>query len=83
MAFAWISEQTATYILYNIKCLVVVMEMENVYCAVRVEHLNSFRFVLKGLTFFSLLLRKTASGNISPINVYIFRCVRKIAKSDY
>ena len=37
--FVWISEQTAIISLYSIKCLVLIIEMECVYCAVRAEYL--------------------------------------------
>jgi len=40
MCFVWLSEQTVTYDLYNIKSLVCITETECVYCAVRTEHLT-------------------------------------------
>jgi hypothetical protein len=39
MCFVRISEETATFALYNIKRLVFVTEVESVYCAVRAESL--------------------------------------------
>jgi hypothetical protein len=39
MYFVWISEQTATYVLYKIKVLILITEVEGVYCAVRTESL--------------------------------------------
>jgi len=34
MCFVWISEQTANFVLQDIKRLVFIIEMERVYCAV-------------------------------------------------
>jgi hypothetical protein len=39
MCFVRISEQTGTFALYNIKRLVFITEVENVYSAVRIESL--------------------------------------------
>jgi hypothetical protein len=40
MCFVWISEQTATFALQNIKRLVFITEVESVYSAVRTEFLH-------------------------------------------
>jgi hypothetical protein len=39
VCFVWISEQTANFALCNIKRLVFITEVENVYCAIRTESL--------------------------------------------
>jgi hypothetical protein len=39
MCFVWISEQTATFVLYKINSLVFITEVESVYSAVRNESL--------------------------------------------
>jgi hypothetical protein len=39
MCFVWVSEQSATFALQNIKRLVFITEVESVYCAVRTESL--------------------------------------------
>jgi len=41
MCFVWISEQTANFTLHNIKRLLLITEVESVYCAVRTESLNN------------------------------------------
>jgi len=46
MCFVWISAQTVTFVLYIIKRLVFINEVENVYCAVRIEYLHKTCFVL-------------------------------------
>jgi hypothetical protein len=49
MCFVLISEQTATFVLYNIKRLVFITEKKNVYSAVRNESLyNTHVSSLKG-----------------------------------
>jgi hypothetical protein len=40
MCFAWVSEQTATSALQNIKTSVFITEVESVYSAVRTESLH-------------------------------------------
>jgi hypothetical protein len=47
VCFVWISEQTADFVLHNIKSLVFITEVESVYSAVRTESLyntDTFRF---------------------------------------
>jgi len=39
VCFVWISEQTANLVLYNVKRLVFITEVESVHCAVRTESL--------------------------------------------
>jgi hypothetical protein len=39
MCFVWVSEQTATFALHNIKRLVFITDVESVYSAVRAESL--------------------------------------------
>ena len=41
MCSVWISEQTTTFSLYNIKRLSFITEVETVYCAVRTEPLHN------------------------------------------
>ena len=43
------SEQTATFVLFNINSLVFITEVESVYSAVRTESLYNLRFVFRGL----------------------------------
>jgi hypothetical protein len=40
MCCVWVLEQTATFVLYNIKRLFFVTEKKNVYCAVRTDSLS-------------------------------------------
>ena len=48
MCSVWISEETATFSLYNINRLDLMTEVESVYCAVRIEcFLKQIAFVLK------------------------------------
>jgi len=45
----WISEQTANFVVQNIKRLVFITEVESVYCAGRAEPFKTHtRFVFKG-----------------------------------
>jgi hypothetical protein len=39
MCFVWLSEETATFVLYIINRLVIITEVESVYSAVRTESL--------------------------------------------
>jgi hypothetical protein len=50
MCFVWISEQTATFVLYIIEWMVFITEVESVYSAVRTESLYKIDYVpsLKG-----------------------------------
>ena len=41
MCFVWLSEQTATFVLYCINRLVFITEVESIYCTVRTESLYS------------------------------------------
>jgi hypothetical protein len=50
MCFVWISEQTATFTLQDIKRLVFITEVESVYSAVRTDSLyKTDTLVFKGL----------------------------------
>jgi hypothetical protein len=46
VCFVWVSEQTASFALHNIKRLVFITEVESVYCAVRSPYITQIRFVL-------------------------------------
>jgi hypothetical protein len=51
MCFVRISEQTATFALYNIKRLDFITEVESVYSAVRADfYIKQIRFVFNGLS---------------------------------
>ena len=51
MCFAPLSEQTVTFALHSIKKLILITEVESVYCVVRAESLYKIRFVLKWFNF--------------------------------
>jgi hypothetical protein len=51
MCFVWISEQTATFALQNIKRLVFVTEVESVYSAVGAESLHKTDMLRNGHYF--------------------------------
>jgi hypothetical protein len=64
MCFVWISEQTATFALQNIKRLVFITEVESVYSAVRTESLyKQIRFVFKGLKYRLTIIFHTQTYN--------------------
>jgi hypothetical protein len=41
VCFVWVSEQTASFAVHNIKRLVFITEVESVYCAVRTQSLHN------------------------------------------
>ena len=77
------SEQTATFSLYNVKRLNFMAELESVYCAVRTESLyKRIRIVFKRLKYRAYESAMFVSHNMSEGGVLCTKYVNNIASTD-